>query len=228
MRLCDILYTLVSEEQNTHDKRSGQNKFVFRNFYLCGIQFDSCENVRSKEFGQSTCTKNREIDLEQENILPVIALSYHFLLHFCTIFQTNIRHGLNQLHRRLYANKKSITLNDVVIVSAVRTPIGSFQGSLSSLSATELGGIAVRSAVEKAGIVGSQVDEVYMGNVCSAGLGQAPARQAAIFAGLPEKTVCTTVHKVCASGLKAVTLATQTLMLGRQVSLRSSLPLFVY
>lgn len=122
------------------------------------------------------------------------------------------------MNRRLYANKKSITLNDVVIVSAVRTPICSFQGSLSSLSATELGGIAVRSAVEKAGILGNQVDEVYMGNVCSAGLGQAPARQAAIFGGLPEKTICTTVHKVCASGLKAVTLATQTLMLGRQVS----------
>lgn len=123
---------------------------------------------------------------------------------------------LSQYYRN-YANKKSITLNDVVIVSAVRTPIGSFQGSLSSLSATELGGIAVKGAVEKAGISNDKVNEVYMGNVCSAGLGQAPARQAAVFAGLPESTVCTTVHKVCASGLKAVTLATQTLMLGRQV-----------
>lgn len=105
----------------------------------------------------------------------------------------------------------------MVIVSAVRTPIGSFQGSLSSLSATELGGIAVKGAVEKAGITNDKVNEVYMGNVCSAGLGQAPARQAAIFAGLPESTICTTIHKVCASGLKAITLATQTLMLGRQV-----------
>lgn len=124
---------------------------------------------------------------------------------------------------RYYANKRSVSLNDVVIVSAVRTPIGSFQGSLSSLSATELGGIAVKGAVEKAGITADKVNEVYMGNVCSAGLGQAPARQAALFAGLPESTVCTTVHKVCASGLKAVTLAAQTLMLGRQVRIMRSL-----
>lgn len=121
---------------------------------------------------------------------------------------------------RSIVTKSSAAAKNVVIVSAVRTPIGSFQGSLSSLSATELGGIAVRSVVEKAGILGSQVNEVYMGNVCSAGLGQAPARQAAIFGGLPEKTVCTTIHKVCASGLKAVTLAAQTLLLGRQVGKR--------
>lgn len=108
-------------------------------------------------------------------------------------------------------------MNDVVIVDAVRTPIGSFQSSLSSLSATQLGGVAVKSLLDRTGVPADKVNEVYMGNVCSAGLGQAPARQAAIFAGLPESTVCTTVHKVCASGLKAVTLAAQTLMLGRQV-----------
>lgn len=121
---------------------------------------------------------------------------------------------------RSIVTKSSAAAKNVVIASAVRTPIGSFQGSLSSLSATELGGIVVRSVVEKAGILGRQVNEVYMGNVCSAGLGQAPARQAAIFGGLPEKTICTTIHKVCASGLKAVTLAAQTLMLGRQVGKR--------
>lgn len=108
-------------------------------------------------------------------------------------------------------------MNEVVIVNAVRTPIGSFQGSLSALSATELGGVAIKTLLDKTNVEGEQVDEVFMGNVCSAGLGQAPARQAAIFAGLPEKTICTTVNKVCASGLKAVTLAAQTLMLGRQV-----------
>lgn len=108
-------------------------------------------------------------------------------------------------------------MNDVVIVDAVRTPIGSFQGSLSPLSATQLGGIAVKSLLERTGLESNKVDEVYMGNVCSAGLGQAPARQAAIFAGLHESTICTTVHKVCASGLKSVALAAQTLMLGRQV-----------
>lgn len=119
--------------------------------------------------------------------------------------------------RRNFSNKRSITLNDVVILDAVRTPIGSFQGSLSSLSATQLGGIAVKSLLDRTGIAGDKVNEIYMGNVCSAGLGQAPARQSAVFAGLSESTICTTVHKVCASGLKAVTLATQTLQLGRQV-----------
>lgn len=119
--------------------------------------------------------------------------------------------------RRQFSNQRSAVLNEVVIVDAVRTPIGSFQSSLSSQSATQLGGVAVKGLLDRTGIAPDKVNEVYMGNVCSAGLGQAPARQAAIFAGLPEKTICTTVHKVCASGLKAVTLATQTLMLGRQV-----------
>lgn len=124
---------------------------------------------------------------------------------------------LSTQFRRNFSSKRSTVLNDVVIVDAVRTPIGSFQGSLSSLSSTQLGGIAVKSLVDRTGISTNQINEVYMGNVCSGGLGQAPARQATIFAGLPESTVCTTVNKVCASGLKAVTLAAQTLMLGRQV-----------
>lgn len=119
--------------------------------------------------------------------------------------------------QRNFSAKKSTVLNDVVIVDAVRTPIGSFQGSLSSLSATELGGITIKGLLDRTGIAADKVNEVYIGNVCSGGLGQAPARQAAIFGGLPESTICTTVHKVCASGLKAVTLATQTLQLGRQV-----------
>ncbi|XP_055320083.1 acetyl-CoA acetyltransferase, mitochondrial isoform X2 [Sitodiplosis mosellana] len=118
--------------------------------------------------------------------------------------------------RRHFSNQRSAVLNEVVILDAVRTPIGSFQSSLSSQSATQLGGVAVKGLLDRTGIAPEKVNEIYMGNVCSAGLGQAPARQAAIFAGLPEKTICTTVHKVCASGLKAVTLATQTLMLGRQ------------
>lgn len=119
--------------------------------------------------------------------------------------------------RRHFSNQRSAILNEVVIVDAVRTPIGSFQNSLSSQSATQLGGVAVKGLLDRTGIAPENINEIYMGNVCSAGLGQAPARQAAIFGGLPEKTICTTVHKVCASGLKAVTLATQTLMLGRQV-----------
>lgn len=106
-------------------------------------------------------------------------------------------------------------MKEVVIVSMARTPIGSFQGGLSSLSATRLGSIAIRSAVERAGIRGDQIQEVFMGNVLSAGLGQAPATQAALGAGLPDTTPCTTINKVCASGMKAIMLAAQTIQTGQ-------------
>ncbi|HEY4064388.1 MAG TPA: acetyl-CoA C-acyltransferase [Puia sp.] len=103
---------------------------------------------------------------------------------------------------------------EVVIVSAVRTPIGSFGGSLKDFSATRLGSFAIRAALEKAGVKPAQVQEVLMGCVLQANLGQAPARQAAKFAGLPDEVVCTTVNKVCASGLKAVVQAAQGILLG--------------
>ena len=103
---------------------------------------------------------------------------------------------------------------EVVIVSACRTPIGSFAGSLSALSATKLGAIAVEESIKRAGIEKSQVDEVIMGCVLPAGVGQAPARQAALFAGLPETVETMTVNKVCGSGLKAVMLASQAVALG--------------
>ncbi|KAH0556208.1 erg10, acetyl-CoA C-acetyltransferase [Trichoglossum hirsutum] len=103
----------------------------------------------------------------------------------------------------------------VYIVSAVRTPIGSFQGSLSSQSATQLGSIAIKGALEQVpGIKPEAVEEVFFGNVLSANLGQNPARQCALGAGLTESTVCTTVNKVCASGLKAIILGAQTIMTG--------------
>jgi len=105
-------------------------------------------------------------------------------------------------------------MKEVVIVSAVRTPIGSFGGSLSGISATELGGQAIRAAVEKAGIKPEDVQEVYMGNVLSANLGQAPATQAAKVAGLPD-VPATTINKVCASGTKAIMLAAQSIALGQ-------------
>uniref|UniRef100_A0A8D8LWR6 acetyl-CoA C-acetyltransferase n=1 Tax=Cacopsylla melanoneura TaxID=428564 RepID=A0A8D8LWR6_9HEMI len=105
---------------------------------------------------------------------------------------------------------------DVFIVSGSRTPMGSFRSSLSSISATKLGAIAIESAIQKAKIDKSDVQEVYMGNVCQGGLGQAPCRQAVIFAGLPKSTVCTTINKVCASGMKSIMLASQTLSLGHQ------------
>ena len=106
-------------------------------------------------------------------------------------------------------------IKEVVIISAVRTPIGSFGGVLSSLSATELGAIALKGALDKAGVDGSEVEQVIMGNVISANLGQAPARQAAKKAGLPNTVECTTVNKVCASGSKAIMMAAQTIMLGQ-------------
>ncbi len=101
----------------------------------------------------------------------------------------------------------------VYIVSAVRTPIGSFGGSLKDLSATQLGAIAIKAAVERAGLKPDQIEEVYMGNVIQANVGQAPARQAAKFAGLPDHVICTTVNKVCASGMKAIAQAAQDILL---------------
>lgn len=103
---------------------------------------------------------------------------------------------------------------EVYIISAVRTPIGSFGGSLKSLSATQLGAIAIKGAVAKAGIKPEQVQDVLMGSVIQANLGQAPARQAAKFAGLPDEVNCTTVNKVCASGMKAISQAAQSILLG--------------
>lgn len=102
----------------------------------------------------------------------------------------------------------------VYIVAAVRTPIGSFGGSLKDISATKLGATAIQAAITRAGIAGSDVDEVIMGCVLQANLGQAPARQAAKFAGLPDSVICTTVNKVCASGMKAITQGAQAILLG--------------
>ncbi|MGB1231558.1 MAG: acetyl-CoA C-acyltransferase [Winogradskyella sp.] len=103
---------------------------------------------------------------------------------------------------------------DVVIVSAVRTPIGSFLGSLSTVSAPKLGATAIKAALAKVNLKPELVDEVIMGNVVQAGTGQAPARQAAIYAGLPNTVPCTTINKVCASGMKAVMQAAQAIQLG--------------
>ena len=105
-------------------------------------------------------------------------------------------------------------MKKVVIVSAVRTPIGSFMGSLSSVTAPQLGAIAIKGALNKINLNANLVDEVIMGNVVQAGTGQAPARQAAIFAGLPNTIPCTTVNKVCASGMKAVMQAAQAIAIG--------------
>ncbi len=105
-------------------------------------------------------------------------------------------------------------MKQVYIISAVRTPMGSFGGSLKSFTATQLGGIAIKAAVEKAGINPELVQEVIMGSVIQANLGQAPARQASKFAGLPNEVICTTVNKVCASGMKSIAIAAQNIMLG--------------
>ena len=105
-------------------------------------------------------------------------------------------------------------MREVYILSAVRTPIGSFGGVFSSLSATHLGSVAIRGALERAGLSAEQVEEVFMGNVVSANLGQAPARQAALGAGVPNTVPCTTVNKVCSSGMKSIMLAAQAIQLG--------------
>ncbi|BCO13634.1 acetyl-CoA C-acyltransferase [Aeromonas hydrophila] len=103
---------------------------------------------------------------------------------------------------------------DIVIVAAKRTPMGAFQGALANLTAPELGACAIASAMAEVGLRGEQIDEAYLGNVLSAGVGQAPARQAVLKAGLPDSIPCTTVNKVCGSGMKAVMLAADGLRLG--------------
>lgn len=105
-------------------------------------------------------------------------------------------------------------MKKVVIVSAARTPIGSFMGALSTIPAPKLGAVAIKGALEKINLKPEMVDEVLMGNVVQAGTGQAPARQAALFAGLPNTVPCTTVNKVCASGMKAITQGAQSIALG--------------
>ncbi len=105
-------------------------------------------------------------------------------------------------------------MKDVYIISAVRTPIGSFGGALSTVSATQLGATAIKGALAKGNVAAENITEVFMGNVMSANLGQAPARQAAMFAGLGQDVPCTTVNKVCASGMKAISLAAQSIIAG--------------
>lgn len=105
-------------------------------------------------------------------------------------------------------------MKEIYILSAVRTPIGSFGGSLSTVPATKLGATAIKGAMEKAGISATDIDEVFMGNVLQAGLGQAPARQAAMFAGISNTVPATTVNKVCASGMKSISLAAQSILAG--------------
>ena len=107
-----------------------------------------------------------------------------------------------------------MTMKEVYIVSAVRTPLGSFGGSLASVSATKLGAVAIKGALDRISLNPNEVQEVLMGSVIQANLGQAPARQAAKFAGLPDGVQCTTINKVCASGMKAVMQGAQSIMLG--------------
>jgi acetyl-CoA C-acetyltransferase len=112
-------------------------------------------------------------------------------------------------------DKNSRKMNkEVYIVSAARTPIGSFMGGLSTVPATQLGAIAIKGALEKAGLNADSIDEVFMGNVLQAGVGQAPARQAALAAGLPNSVPCTTINKVCASGMKAIMFGAQSIIAG--------------
>ena len=114
----------------------------------------------------------------------------------------------------VFCTGKETNMNKVVIVSAVRTPIGSFMGALSRIPAPKLGAIAIEGALKKIGLAPDRIEEVLMGNVVQAGTGQAPARQAAIYAGIPNTVPCTTVNKVCASGMKAIMQGAQSIALG--------------
>lgn len=123
---------------------------------------------------------------------------------------------LKTIHRSFSKSSAFNSLKDVFIVSAVRSPIGSFKGSLASLPASQLGAQTIRACLDKINFPSHEVNEVYMGNVLQAGQGQAPATQALIYAGLPNKTPATTINKVCASGMKTVMLAAQSIMCGHQ------------
>ena len=105
-------------------------------------------------------------------------------------------------------------MKEVYILSAVRTPIGSFGGVLSTVPATKLGATAIKGAIDKAGINSNDIDEVFMGNVLQAGLGQAPARQASMFAGISNHVPATTINKVCASGMKSISLGAASIIAG--------------
>jgi len=119
--------------------------------------------------------------------------------------------GMSSKRRRVGSGEED---DSIFICSVARTPLGSLQGSLSHLSATDLGSIAIKSAIERANLSAEAIQEIYMGNVCSAGLGQAPARQAALKAGLPFNADATTVNKVCSSGIKSIALGAQSIALG--------------
>jgi len=106
--------------------------------------------------------------------------------------------------------------NDIYLLAAKRTPIGSFGSELASLTATDLASEAIKATLQSAGVSGQEVEETFLGNVCAAGVGQAPARQAAQKAGISKKSPATTINKVCASGLKSIILATQTLQLNQR------------
>lgn len=121
---------------------------------------------------------------------------------------------IKKLKGLVQIKKKDNNMKEVYIVSAVRTPMGSFGGTLASISATQLGAVAIKGALERIKLDGNLVNEVFMGSVLQANLGQAPARQAAKFAGLPDHVCATTINKVCASGLKAISLGAQSIMLG--------------
>ncbi|CAH0773128.1 unnamed protein product [Bemisia tabaci] len=122
---------------------------------------------------------------------------------------------MNFRQLRSFSTSRSLSIQDVFILAAARTPMGSFRSALGPKSATELGALAIQAALHRAKVSPTKVDDVYMGNVCSAGLGQAPARQAAIFAGIPTSAEATTVNKVCASGLKAISIGAQTITLNQ-------------
>ncbi|MFM2393733.1 MAG: hypothetical protein RLZZ546_1715, partial [Bacteroidota bacterium] len=137
---------------------------------------------------------------------------------FCIYFPTFMCYFLKFIFRNIlltFAQYKNYKMQKVYILSALRTPMGSFGGALANFTATQLGSIAIKAAVDKSKIDINHINEVYFGNVCQANVGQAPARQAALGAGISIHVPCTTINKVCASGMKSVMMASQAIMLGQ-------------
>ncbi|WVF70712.1 hypothetical protein IAT40_005505 [Kwoniella sp. CBS 6097] len=129
---------------------------------------------------------------------------------------TNLPRPRQVLHPRSFSSHRVNMSNQVFIVGASRTPVGAKDGSLATLTAPQLGVVAVKHALQKAGVSPEKVEEIYLGNVVQAGVGQSPARQVGIAAGIPESTDATTINKVCASGMKAIMLASQSIQLGQR------------
>lgn len=181
---------------------------------MCGAEFSEKRKAEDNEDQQRRMPPWRDKRARAVGFSRSPVLRSVDCLYFSHFIDCCIRGLLSSSVWSSKTNRESVAMEEIVIVSAARTPVGKFQGSLAGFSATQLGAIAVREAVRCAGVDPASVDECIMGNVVSAGLGQNPARQAALHGGLPSAVGALTINKVCGSGLKAVALAAQAIQTG--------------